>query len=382
MFQKLSTPLVREFTRREFLRLAAGSAALIIAGCRPVPLDRSATPGGRSTAGATPPPVTAVAPTHGATAVPTRAPAVALPTAGRITLVGDFYVQSYDEVPQVNLDSWRLLIKGLVRQPLTLTWADIQAMASVEVMRTLECIGNPVGGHLIGNAMWRGVSLPAILERAGLQPSATHVIMEGADAYFTCIPLEKALDKRALLAYNMNGAPLTAQHGFPLRALIPGVYGQKQPKWLLVIEVTDHYEPGTWEQRGWSDTAVIQVNSRIDEPRRVVPAGSERILTSGIAFADESGVQRVEVSYDDGASWREATLLPGPDTTVWTAWYAWWERPAAGKYILKARATDGHGQRQGDLQGASGRILGGTFPNGTSEIHRVTVAVEPGVADG
>lgn len=294
----------------------------------------------------------------------------------------DFYVQSYDEVPQINLDSWRLLIKGLVRQPLTLTWAEIQTLPAVEVMRTLECIGNPVGGHLIGNAMWTGVSLPALLERAGLQPGATHVIMEGADAYFTCIPLEKALDTRSLLAYNMNGAALTTQHGFPLRALIPGVYGQKQPKWLLVIEVTDHYEPGTWEQKGWSDTAVIQVNSRIDEPRHVVPAGAERVLTSGIAFADESGVRRVEVSYDDGESWQEATLLPGPDETVWTAWYAWWERPAAGKYSVKARATDGHGHRQGDLNEASGRILGGTFPNGTSEIHRVTLAVEPGVADG
>ena len=294
--------------------------------------------------------------------------------AGRITPVVDFYVQSYDEVPQVNLDSWTLTIKGLVQQPQTLTWADIQALPAMEVMRTLECIGNPVGGHLMGNAMWKGVSLAALLDRAGVKPGASHVIMDGADEYFTSLPLAKLQNEQALLAYEMNGAPLTLQHGFPLRALIPGVYGQKQPKWLLNIEVTDHYEAGTWEKKGWSDTATIQVNSRIDEPRDSVAAGEERALIGGVAFADESGIRRIEVSSDDGESWQEATILPGPTPLVWTAWHAWWERPQPGKYALKVRATDGHGQRQGD---ESGRILGGAFPNGTSGIHRVIVTVGP-----
>jgi len=281
----------------------------------------------------------------------------------------------------VNLDSWSLTLKGLVRQPLELTWADIQALPAVEVMRTLECIGNPVGGHLIGNAIWKGVSLAALLDWAGVKPGATHVIMDGADEYFTSLPLAKVQSEQALLAYEMNGAPLTPQHGFPLRALIPGVYGQKQPKWLLNIEVTDHYQVGTWEKKGWSDTAIIQVNSRIDEPRGSVAADVERLLISGIAFSDESGIHRVEVSTDDGENWERATVLPGPTPTVWTAWYSWWERPAAGRYALRVRATDGHGTRQGDESGRL-RILGGAFPNGTSDIHRIVVTVGPSGADG
>lgn len=371
----------RKLTRREFLRLAASGTALALAGCSPIG-GASRTPGpaspesrAASEAAGTP------ALAHAATAVPTRVAVGALPTAGRITPAVDFYVQSYDEVAQVNLDSWSLTIKGLVREPLQLTWSDLRALPAVEVMRTLECIGNPVGGHLIGNAIWKGVSLAALLDRVGAKPGATHVIMDGADEYFTSLPLAKVQSEQALLAYEMNGAPLTLQHGFPLRALIPGVYGQKQPKWLLNIELTDHYEPGTWEKKGWSDTAAIRVNSRIDEPRSSVSADAERVLISGIAFSDELGIRRIEVSTDDGENWEEATILPGPTPTVWTAWYLWWERPAAGRHALKVRATDGHGHRQGDAAGRL-RLLGGAFPNGTSEIHRVMVTVGPGEADG
>jgi len=158
------------------------------------------------------------------------------------------------------------------------------------------------------------------------------------------------------------------------------VYGQKQPKWISRILVSDQNEKGPWEQKGWSNTAAIKVNSRIEAPgapgRDEQIKVGQRVLIAGMAFAGLSGIRRVEASTDRGQSWVEATLAPGPspfEKTTWTGWHARWMPTQAGRHLIQARATDGDGNQQGDEQGQG--ILAGVFPDGTSAIHQIQVSV-------
>ncbi len=293
--------------------------------------------------------------------------------AGRVIAVDDLYVQSYQNTFQtVSRDAWQLQLGGQVRQPLILKWADLQSLPLVEQMHTLECIGNPVGGRLFGNLVWQGVRLRDVLALAEPTKVSDHLMMSGADEYFTCVPLDLALDERSLLAFSVGGEPLPNAHGYPARVLLPGVYGQKQPKWVTALEAVTGPHPGTWERKGWSDTAVIQINSRIDYPPdgSRIPAG-EALPISGVAFADTSGVARVEVSADGGESWSDAARFPGPTARVWTTWQWEWARPTSGQHVIKARATSGAGQTQVD----AGGFLSGVFPDGTTSIHSIAVTV-------
>jgi DMSO/TMAO reductase YedYZ molybdopterin-dependent catalytic subunit len=196
--------------------------------------------------------------------------------------------------------------------------------------------------------------------------------MSSADEYYTSVPLELALDESALLAFELNGEPLTQPHGFPARILLPGVYGQKQPKWVTSLQVVTGYKKGYWEKLGWSDTAQVQVNSRIEYPPEAsrLTAG-QTIPISGVAFADASGVARVEVSVDNGETWADAQLFPGDTPQIWTGWQYRWVAPPAGQAIVKARATSGAGQVQVD----HGGVMTEVFPNGTSSIHSVTLTL-------
>ena len=346
------------FSRRAFLWVAAMSTGGWLAGCGP-------------RAPASPPAETPLTPTQ-PNFLTTQPPIL---EAGQLTPTDRLYIQTHskDREPAINLDTYQLAINGLVRNPYTLTWPDIQALPVVEQMHTLECIGNPVGGHLIGNILWKGISLLSILERAMPLNKARYLVMSAADEYFTAVPLDLAMDERSLLALEVNGQPLPAAHGFPLRVLLPGVYGQKQPKWVTALRLAENYEPGTWEKQGWSDTAQIQINSRIDYPpaNSILPAGKPTPIT-GVAFADTSGVERVEVSTDAGETWAAAELFPGPTTQVWTLWRYEWLSPGVGLHTLKARGADGSGQTQSDEAG----VLAGVFPNGTSAIHSRPVTVE------
>jgi len=200
------------------------------------------------------------------------------------------------------------------------------------------------------------------------------VVMSAADEYFTAVPLDLALDERSLLAFEANGAPLSPAHGYPVRVLLPGVYGQKQPKWITSLRLAENYQQGTWEKKGWSDTATIHINSRIEYPHGTAGdhmLAGDSLQVAGVAFADLSGVVRVEVCADAGQTWSDATLYPGPTPMVWTVWDWEWKAPARGRHVLKARATDGNGNVQTEAQG----VLGGTFPDGTSGIHEVVATI-------
>lgn len=291
-----------------------------------------------------------------------------------ITPTREFYEVKYRTIPRIEIEKWTLEITGEVEHPLRLTYPEILAMPAVIEMRTLECISNPVGGDLIGNALWKGVRMADLLTLAGARSTATEVVLYAADGYHTSIPVSLAWDPHSILAYMMNGEVLPLEHGFPLRALWPGRYGMKQPKWITRIELIRGEHIGYWEGQGWSREAIIKPNSRIDEPSSgMIPR--QPVEIQGIAFSGPAGIARVEVSVDDGRTWKEAELTRGPTPYVWTIWRYRWEHPEEGEHVLRARVVqnDGYVQPRG-----RGRLLSGTFPDGTDEQHAVRVVVSRG----
>lgn len=295
----------------------------------------------------------------------------------RITPNEDFYTVDIGRgTPTINPETYRLRLFGLVENELSLSLADLKAMSSGTLMRTMECISNPVGGDLIGNAVWDVVPFAAVLEKATPRSGTVEIITRGADGFHTSIPIELARDPEAFLAFGMNGEPLPPDHGFPVRCLWPGRYGMKQPKWLTEIEVTDTPHTGYWEAQGWSNIAAIKVNSQIEQPAELetIEIGT-RVTVSGRAMAGRSGVKEVEVSTDNGETWYEAELTQVETPLVWTLWSYTWETSdlPPGRYVIQVRTTDGDGVTQ---KGVGGGLLGGTFPEGTSRIHAVVVTLE------
>jgi DMSO/TMAO reductase YedYZ molybdopterin-dependent catalytic subunit len=292
-----------------------------------------------------------------------------------ITPNSDFYTVAYNMERPAVPDQWTLTVAGLVKTPLTMTLDDIKKFQVVEEMRTFECISNPVGGTLIGNAVWKAVHFADVLEKAGVEPSARELKLEAFDGYSTGVPLELGLNPKSLLAFEMNGEPLPVEHGFPLRVIWPGRYGMKQPKWLQRITAIDSHYTGYWEGQGWSNDALVLPNSRIDSPGDGDVVKAEGLQIHGVAFADgNDGVATIEVSYDNGKTWQQTTLVRGPNPFVWTNW-EWQGTVPAGSVVLLARVTTNAGKTQ---QKDSVSLLGGTFPNGTSGIHQVVVNVKTG----
>lgn len=262
-------------------------------------------------------------------------------------------------------------IEGLVNNATTFRLADIKALPSASLMRTVECIGNPVGGSQIGNTNWKGALFTALMDKVGVKPNASWVVIHGDDQYFTSLPLSKVTNPNAILAYEMGGETLPRGHGFPVRMLVPGVYGQKQPKWIVKIEFTDHEVIGTWEEKGWSPEATINPNGIIDAPTENQKLSGQVFVVKGVAFAGESGVAKVEVSTDKGKTWNLAQIQRGPHNYVWTMWAFPWLLPANGKFTVAVRVTDNEGKTQTNL----GSVLADTFPNGAINIHNVMVEV-------
>ena len=356
-------------TRRQWLTWAAGSALWLAAGCQPRPA----------------PPAPAlneapVAPSSGAGGSTQATPPPAgdgLSQTVRVTPTNEFFIVAIGAADhRVAMDTWRFELTGRVDRPLSLTLADIRALPSVQFMRTLECISNPAGGDLIGNAWWEGVSMAALLDMAGVQRGAVEVKVYGDDGFKTSIPLDLARDPHAYLTHGMNGAPLPVEHGHPLRVMWPGRYGMKQPKWVTRIEVLDEPYLGHWEKQGWTNEAVIKPNSQIRVPNDGARVGLGPLTISGTAFADPSGVAQVEVSVDDGQTWQPAELIRAPEPfrpTVWTEWRATWTPQTTGRVTLAARVTDGASRVQ---ERRAFSLLGGTFPDGTDGIHSITVTLE------
>lgn len=287
-----------------------------------------------------------------------------------ITPTEQFYVVSKNPPgfdPVVDADKWSLQIAGLVGRPVRLSYDELRALPSVEQLQTLECIGNEVGGDLISTARWRGVRLRDMLARAGGPgPKAVKVAFRCADGYSESLPIGDAMDPRTLLAYEMNGEPLTASHGFPLRLLIPGLYGMKNPKWITRIELVEYDFQGYWQASGWSDDAVVKTMSKFSTVARTQPVGE--IGLGGVAYGGDRGIKDVEVSTDGGKSWQKAEIKPALGPFTWVLWAAIWRPSGPGEYTLKVRAKDGVGVLQTAREAP-------TLPDGASGHHTLRVRV-------
>ncbi len=260
----------------------------------------------------------------------------------------DFYrIDTALVLPAIGPDDWRLRVHGLVERELTLGYADLLDRGLTEAWVTLCCVSNPVGGDLVGNAWWSGVRVADVLAEAGPRADADAVLQTSHDGWTCGTPLSVLTDERnALLAVAMNGRPLPIEHGFPVRMVVPGLYGfVSATKWLVDLEVTrfDAFE-AYWTERGWSEQAPVRTQSRIDVPRanRRVTAGL--VTVAGTAWAQHTGIARVEVRLD-GGGWQEVALGRVPDADTWVQWHGTVEAEP-GTHTVTVRATDRSGYTQ------------------------------------
>jgi len=252
--------------------------------------------------------------------------------------------------PRVNVDLWHLEVNGLVQNPTTYRFQDLKAFNQVEQETTLMCISNGLDAGLISNAVWKGITLRDLIDPAGPMADARRVRLFGVDNYTDTIPLEKALDPTTLLAWEMNGRSLPDRHGYPLRAIVPGYFGEKHVKWLTRIELTGDNVKGFYETQGWGPDFMTPTRSRIDAPdhesRFSLGQLSGPIEVKGIAFGGDRGISRVEISDDDGETWTDGNVhYPGTKLT-WALWTYQWRPDGPDDYTLVVRATDGEGAVQ------------------------------------
>jgi DMSO/TMAO reductase YedYZ molybdopterin-dependent catalytic subunit len=252
--------------------------------------------------------------------------------------------------PRVDVDLWHLEVGGLVKNAATWRFDDLLGFETKEQETTLMCISNGLDAGLISNAVWKGFPLRDVLDRAVPLSGAARVRFHGVDNYTDTIPLEKALEPTTLLAYEMNGAELPDRHGYPLRLIVPGYFGEKHVKWLTRIEVTDASAKGFYEAQGWGPDFITPTRSRIDVPDAWSSFSLGKlngpIEVKGIAYGGNRGISRVEFSSDGSKSWRDAEIYYSGGNLAWSLWKTEWMPDAAGYYTLVVRATDGKGDVQ------------------------------------
>ncbi len=283
-----------------------------------------------------------------------------------ITPNDQHYVVTQNTVdPTVNADIWQLEVTGLVGNPGVYNYEVLQQLPSTSRAITLECIANEVGAHLMSTAVWQGVTLKTLLEqRGGTTAGAKYVAFYSVDGYTVSLPLAEVLEADALLAWRMNGEVLPKRHGFPLRVLIPGRFGEENPKWLTRVELTDHFVGGLYSDQHWYN-GPLHLTSRIDRPQGNVAVGRP-VEVGGIAFGGSLGIQRVEMSTDTDLTWNEVTLQPPLSKDAWVLWTWQWTPTTPGEHTLVVRATNG----KGELQEQKAQ---GTVPGGAKGYHMVQV---------
>jgi DMSO/TMAO reductase YedYZ molybdopterin-dependent catalytic subunit len=285
-----------------------------------------------------------------------------------------FYITSYsDTIPQVRPETFRLRIEGMVEKPYTLSLKELEAMQDKQEYVTLECIGNPVGGNAISNALWDGVTLKKVLDKAIPKSGIRKAAFFASEGYSDSIPYDLARSDEVFLAFRMNGVPLPREHGFPLRMIVPGIFGMKNVKWLSKIELVNYDFKGYWEKTGWSDTAVIPLMSQVLMPMdgKRIPLG--QYVIGGIAFGGRHGISRVQVSIDD-RPWQEAELKPPLSKWAWTLWRYAWKPAKAGDYSIRVRAYDRSGKKQ-ESSSLLGQLLK-SYPDGARGTETIHVGVK------
>ncbi|WP_110590118.1 molybdopterin-dependent oxidoreductase [Microbacterium suaedae] len=288
-----------------------------------------------------------------------------------ITPNADFYrVDTALVVPTVDPASWRLVIDGMVDRPVEFSLDDLLARGVDEYAITLTCVSNEVGGDLVGNAIWLGIPVRDLLAEAGPRAGADMVLSRSVDGYSASTPLASLTDDGldAILAVGMNGEPLPAEHGFPVRMVVPGLYGYvSATKWLTRLTVTTFADDEAyWTPRGYSAKAPIKMSSRIDTPRIGSPVAAGTVAIAGMAWAQTVGVAQVEVSIDDGA-WQQATLSAPLSDDTWVQWKLEWDA-TPGTHYITVRAVDADGNRQVEERAP-------IYPDGSTGWQRILITV-------
>jgi DMSO/TMAO reductase YedYZ molybdopterin-dependent catalytic subunit len=272
-------------------------------------------------------------------------------------------------VPSVSADTWKLTVHGMVDRTMSIGYRQLLARPLVERDVTLTCVSNQVGGPYIGNARWIGAPLKDLLDEAGVRAGATQIVSRSADGFTVGTPTAVTMDGRdAMLAVGMNGEPLPLEHGFPVRMVVPGLYGYvSATKWLVDIELTtfEAYD-AYWVHRGWSQQAPIKTESRIDTPKPNARLREGEVAVAGVAWAQHRGIETVEVRVDDGP-WLPAELGAEDTVDTWRQWVFRWNA-TAGKRVLSARASDGTAAIQTATDAPP-------FPNGATGDHTIAVTV-------
>ncbi|CAN5314135.1 hypothetical protein BH24CHL2_BH24CHL2_4400 [soil metagenome] len=274
-----------------------------------------------------------------------------------ITPTDEFYTVTKNVVdPDVDRDLWELEVRGAIDNDITMSFGDLDAYEQIDQESTLMCISNRIGAGLFSNANWRGIRMRDVLESAGVHDDAYEVKLSGADAFVDTFGMDYALDENTLLVYQINGEPLPRIHGYPVRVIVPGLYGEKNVKWITRIDVITEDVEGFYEQQGWGPDFVPPTRSDIFAPRTAgagqsaifreeIRAGSQ-VEIRGRAFAADRGIRSVEVTTDDGATWQPAEIYyPGTDLT-WSLWRYIWTPEEPGEYRVYSRAVDGTGTPQ------------------------------------
>jgi DMSO/TMAO reductase YedYZ molybdopterin-dependent catalytic subunit len=295
-----------------------------------------------------------------------------LPSA--VTPQEEFYYVSKNIFVHSGSISDSLNIDGLVDTPFTITIDELKEMPAIEEFVTLLCIDyepqNPTTNTLINNALWKGVPLLDLLNASGIDPSSSSIELHASDSYATMIPLSNLSEQpKTMIAYEMNGIPLSDRHGFPVRLIAPGLYGYKNVKHITQIDVTNREFLGYWERRGWAVEAPVKLMSRITTP---VEAQStkvgEPLWIAGIAHSGTLGISKVEVGLEGGGIWVEADIEDPLSELSWTRWAYQWTPQKTGRTTLQVRAYDG----SGNIQEQS---VSKAFPSGATGYHRVDVFV-------
>ncbi|CAN5557866.1 hypothetical protein BH23CHL5_BH23CHL5_00100 [soil metagenome] len=279
--------------------------------------------------------------------------------------------------PNIRETWWGLEINGLVESPLRLDFEDLRSLPAIDQETTLMCISNRIGSGLFSNAIWTGVPMSDLLHAAGVRDGAVEVLLRGADGYTDTFAIEKALDPTTMVVYLMNGEPLPERHGFPARVIVPGLYGEKNVKWVTAIEVVDHDAKGFYEQQGWGPNFEVPTRSDIFSPqwRRSrgdnfsdMFAAGQRVTIRGRAFAGSRGISSVEASTDGGETWNPVEIEYEGTGLTWTFWRYDWTPGDPGEYAITSRAVDGNG----DPQPSESRS---TVPQGATGYHLVNAVV-------
>jgi DMSO/TMAO reductase YedYZ molybdopterin-dependent catalytic subunit len=287
-----------------------------------------------------------------------------------VTPSSTFYrVDTAIVLPEVDPQNWQLRIHGMVEREVTISFAELLRRPLIEHYVTLTCVSNPVSGPYIGNAKWLGASLAALIRAARPKAGATQLLCTSVDGFTSGTPIQVVLDGRdALLAVAMNGSALPVEHGFPARMVVPGLYGYvSATKWVTDIKVTTfEAETAYWAQRGWSPQGPIKTESRIDVPAGGSTIKPGRTAVAGVAWAQHTGIDAVEVRVDQGA-WHRATLAKVPGIDTWRQWVWYWDA-TPGPHVIEARATDASGYTQT-------AALAATEPNGATGYPSNTITV-------